>query len=202
MSGPKRSPGRPRAAEGLDTRAELLAVARALFSANGYAGTSVSEVGKGAGVSVPVIYQRFGSKAGLFVATGEDVYDVGLARLRASIDGLDDFDAALDAALREFVAISRTEPDMTGMVVMVLIEAERRRELAADLKPMLREFRSFCDAIAALAPESRAPGARGKRNLALALESMFSGLMVSSTLSKPADFRALVDAMRHLVVPS
>lgn len=200
MAGAKRAPGRPKSAEGLDTRAELIRVAQELFASYGYAGTSVSEVGKRAGVSAPVIYQRFGSKAGLFLAAGENVYDAGLTRLRASMAGAAEFDAALDAVLEEFAAIARQDPTMAGMVVTVLMEAERNGELADGLKPMLADFREFCAALVALAPAEVAPGAKGRRALALALESMFSGLMMSATLlSRPGDHRAMVDAMRRLV---
>ena len=117
--------GRPKADAGRDTRADLIRVARELFATRGYAGTSVADIGSRAGVSVPVLYQRFGNKAGLFVAVAEDVYDRGLAPLRERLAAADSFDAALDGALREFATTYRVDPLLGAMVVTVLVEAER-----------------------------------------------------------------------------
>lgn len=195
-----RSPGRPKASEGLDTRAELLKVARELFAAQGYAGTSVSEIAPRAGVSVPVLYQRFGNKAGLFVAVAEDVYELGISRLTAAIDGLDDFDEALTAALREFAGLYAMDPSFAAMVVNVLVEADRTTELSESLKPLLRQLRQFADQIAELAPFAATEGVE-RRDVSRALVAVFSGLMVSSMqMHRATDYERLVDAMRLLVV--
>jgi AcrR family transcriptional regulator len=57
-----RRPGSP------DTRATILAEARTLFAANGYAGTSVRAVATAAGVDAALVHHYFGSKDDLFVA--------------------------------------------------------------------------------------------------------------------------------------
>lgn len=195
-----RTPGRPKAEEGRDTRADLLRVARELFAAKGYAGTSVNEVGAGATVSVPVIYQRFGSKAGLFVAVAEDVYTRGLSRLRESIVGASTFDEAADAALRVFASLYQIDPTLGAMVVTVLVEAERHEELRQALQPTLRELRSFCDDVADLASESLAPNAERRRDLSRALVALFSGIMISSVLLHRApEYEAMVAAMRRML---
>lgn len=46
----------------------ILSAARSLFAAQGYAGTSTREVAARAGVHEPMLYRRYGSKAGLFRA--------------------------------------------------------------------------------------------------------------------------------------
>jgi AcrR family transcriptional regulator len=57
-----RRPGSP------DTRAAILAEARTLFAAQGYAGTSVRGVAAAAGVDAALVHHYFGSKDDLFVA--------------------------------------------------------------------------------------------------------------------------------------
>jgi AcrR family transcriptional regulator len=60
-----RRPGSP------DTRAAILAEARALFSAQGYAGTSVRAVAAAASVDAALVHHYFGTKDELFLAALE-----------------------------------------------------------------------------------------------------------------------------------
>ena len=60
-----RRPGSP------DTRAAILAEARTLFAAQGYAGTSVRAVAAAAGVDAALVHHYFGSKDDLFLAALE-----------------------------------------------------------------------------------------------------------------------------------
>ncbi len=53
------------------TRAELLDAAVELFEANGYAGTSVDAIADRAGYTSGAVYDHFGSKQGVLVATVE-----------------------------------------------------------------------------------------------------------------------------------
>lgn len=57
---------RGRRSGGVDTRAEILQVARGLFAAKGYDGTSVRGVARGAGVDPALVHHYFDGKAGLF----------------------------------------------------------------------------------------------------------------------------------------
>ena len=60
-----RRPGSP------DTRAAILAEARTLFAAQGYAGTSVRAVAAAAGVDAALVHHYFGTKDDLFLAALE-----------------------------------------------------------------------------------------------------------------------------------
>ncbi|MBO9578183.1 MAG: TetR family transcriptional regulator [Microbacteriaceae bacterium] len=64
----QRGRGRPRAEEGLDTRAELLRAAGEEFAERGYEGTSVRGVARRAGFDAALVHHYFGDKAGLFAA--------------------------------------------------------------------------------------------------------------------------------------
>jgi AcrR family transcriptional regulator len=174
--------GRPRADEGRDTRADIMRVARELFAARGYAGTSVADISARAEVTVPVIYQRFGNKAGLFVAVADDVYDEGLAMLRDALATAETFDEAVEAALGQMVKMYRIDRWVGAMVVTVLVEAERDDELGKALRPTLRRLREYCDEVAELAPPDLAADERGRRDLSRALVAMLSGVMISSVL--------------------
>jgi AcrR family transcriptional regulator len=60
---------------------QLLELAEALFAERGYAGTSMDELARRAGVTKPVVYELFGSKDGLF----EVCVDRSVARLASEI---------------------------------------------------------------------------------------------------------------------
>lgn len=83
--------GRRAAAE--QTRTRVLRAARELFTARGYAGTSVADIARAAGVSVDTLYASVGRKPQLLLA----VHDVELAG----------GDAPVDAEQRDYVKAIR-----------------------------------------------------------------------------------------------
>jgi AcrR family transcriptional regulator len=192
--------GRPRGDEGLDTRADLMRVGRELFAARGYAGTSVSDIGARADVTVPVIYQRFGSKAGLFVAVAEDVYGEGLTMLRDALATSETFDEAVEATLLTMTKMYRSDRWVGTMVVTVLLEAERDEELGRALRPTLRLLREYCDEVAKLAPPDLAADEGARRDLSRALVALFSGVMLSSVLLHRApEYERMVAAVARVL---
>ena len=175
-------------------------VGLSLFATKGYAGVAVSEIAEAAGVSTPVIYQRFGSKAGLFVAIAEDCYARGLARLQPMLVGIEEFDDAVDAVLRGFASLYRIDREMTAMVLTVLVEVNRDETLARELQSTLRTFRAFFDGVAALAPPEIAPDAQSRRDLSRALVALSSGLTSAAVLITNAnDYERMIDVMRNVV---
>ncbi|MEE6261254.1 TetR/AcrR family transcriptional regulator [Plantactinospora sonchi] len=54
-----------RTTQAQQTRAEIALAARRLFVSHGWAGTTVREVAREAGVSVPTVYAAYGNKSGL-----------------------------------------------------------------------------------------------------------------------------------------
>ena len=127
---------------------------------------TVGEIADAAEVTVPVIYQRFGSKAELFIAVAEDAYDRGLRHLKSAISGVSSFDAAIDTILDAVVSLNRLDRHTTAMVLIVLAEARRYAELSAELRPTLHGLGAFFDDIAKLAPPDLRTGSpRATRSL-------------------------------------
>jgi AcrR family transcriptional regulator len=69
---------------------QIVAVAIGEFAANGYAGASMVEIARLAGISKPLIYQYFGSKDGLYLACLHDVSGGLLERLQEAELDVDD----------------------------------------------------------------------------------------------------------------
>jgi AcrR family transcriptional regulator len=60
-----------RTAQALETRAEIARAARSLFVSQGWAATTVRDVAREAGVSVPTVYSVYGNKTGLTLALAD-----------------------------------------------------------------------------------------------------------------------------------
>ncbi len=68
-----RPPARTNAEWTADTRRRLIAAARKLFAARGYAAVGTEEIGERAGLTRGALHYQFGDKRGLFVAVLEQV---------------------------------------------------------------------------------------------------------------------------------
>jgi AcrR family transcriptional regulator len=91
-----RRPGSP------DTRAAILAVARAAFAAKGFAGTSVRGIASDAGVDAALVHHYFKTKDDLFLAALElpvDPRQVLLPALAGGVEG------AAERMLRVFLSV-------------------------------------------------------------------------------------------------
>lgn len=88
MSGPRRT----QAARSAATREALVAAARALFAARGYADVGTEEIVRAAGVTRGALYHHFADKAELFAAVFEAV-EMGVAeRIAAAVGGAGETD--------------------------------------------------------------------------------------------------------------
>jgi AcrR family transcriptional regulator len=102
---PLRSPRRSRLAAA-DRRASIVAAAGELFAELGYQRCRVSDVAARLGITEPVVFQNFGSKAGLYAAVLNDAADTMVAELHRL---LDDDGASVLAVLGEILAPGHLE---------------------------------------------------------------------------------------------
>jgi AcrR family transcriptional regulator len=105
-----RRPGAP------DTRAAILAAARELFAANGYAGTSVRAVAAAAGVDGALVHHYFGTKDDLFIASLELRVDPRMAVLPVIEGGVD---GAGERLMRLFVSVWDDEETRLPLLALV-----------------------------------------------------------------------------------
>ena len=107
----------------------VLAAARRVFLARGYVNATVDGIAEDAGFSKGVVYSQFESKADMFLALLEARITERLARnrqLEASLDGRD-----LAVAVPELaMALQRTEPEWTHLVLEFRVHAARVPELS------------------------------------------------------------------------
>ena len=107
-TGPRRRPGRPRAAPGRDVRGDLLAAARRLFLRYGYRAVSARQVALAAGTNPAMVQYYFGSKQGLYAAMLQDAVAPLLQRVEAMLMApsaeVPDLPALLEAYMRTVAA--------------------------------------------------------------------------------------------------
>lgn len=123
---PRNQAGRPTLAELGRRKATVMEVATQLFTAQGYAETSLVDIAKRAGVATRTLYQHFGDKEAIF-------REVVFARRAASL--LPPSTPAADATL--FEALQREASDLLDYVL-----AERSVDL---MRLMVAESRRFPD---------------------------------------------------------
>ena len=80
-----------------ERRAELLAAALPCFARRGYVGTGTRDLARAAGVTEPILYRHFPSKAGLFHAVLEQAADRLIVAVDAAVAGHESADARLQA---------------------------------------------------------------------------------------------------------
>jgi AcrR family transcriptional regulator len=107
----------------------VLAAARRVFLASGYASASLDAIAEEAGFSKGVVYSQFTSKADMFLALLEARIDERAEQneqLAAKLDGRE-----LAAAVPELaLSLRRTEPEWTQLVLEFRLHAARVPELS------------------------------------------------------------------------
>jgi AcrR family transcriptional regulator len=97
---------------------QLLELAEALFAERGYAGASMDELARRAGVTKPVVYELFGSKDGLFAACVDRSIERLAADISTAVRAQDDPEERLRAgglAFIRFAAANRVAWDLMSM---------------------------------------------------------------------------------------
>jgi AcrR family transcriptional regulator len=119
-------------------RARVLAAARQVFLARGYAGATVDAIAEAAGFSKGVVYSQFDSKADMFLdllAARISERAAENARLaeqdaREQHAGEQETAAVVQAAMRLMDSQERAEPEWTMLVLEFRVHAARVPELA------------------------------------------------------------------------
>ena len=135
MSPPATSPASQRASRGRrpgapDTRAEVLAAARASFAEKGFRGTTIRAVAASAGVDPALVHHYFGSKDDLFLAALQMPVDPRELLAPVVVQGPD---GAGERLLRVFLSVW-DDPDMQVQLLAVV-----RSVLSADGTTLLKD---------------------------------------------------------------
>ena len=191
--------GRPANASTDDTVAAVLASARRLFAAKGYAGTSNREIVAAAGLAHTAIYNHFGSKAKLFTAVFVDVQDLLVVELGRSVSAAPEGPALPRALFDATEALRAADPSYVEFLASMYIEVRRDPELQQIFAGGASTF-PIVDRLRELSASPGAPSDDGDEQLwfwiAFAL-----GLAQLSALADADTFTATLDAFRAQLTP-
>jgi AcrR family transcriptional regulator len=122
---PRGRHGLPREFIAHNQRERLLAALADCLDDRGYEGTTVSTVGKRAGVSKSDFYKQFESKDACFVAAYDDAVERIRGRALAACAEADDWASGVLAALSTLLDLLAAEPAQAGLVLVEGLRAGR-----------------------------------------------------------------------------
>jgi len=193
---------RPQRPAGNATRRRLLDGGRRIFAREGFAGAGTQEIVAAAAVAPTALYHHFGSKLGLFVAVGSEVYDIVIGHLTAAIASSESFNGRLDELIRASGELHRSDPTLAPMTVTVQLEVARNERIRAAMADTLASFWEFVTDIARTAPADLVEIV-GVRAVALAIVGLLQGMgSLGATLHDPNDLVATTVALRRLLLPN
>ena len=197
MSRPR---GRPARSSTDDTVAAVLAAARALFAAHGYAATSVRAIAEAAGLTHTAIYNHFGSKAQLFTAVFVDVQTLLIAELDRSRRAEPDGPLLPRVLIDALESLRAADPHYVEFLASMYVEVRRHPDLQDIFRdgppfPIVEVLRDLADAPGPVVGDDAAGGTLWFW-IAFAL-----GLAQVSALADDSTFASTIGALRRQPVP-
>jgi AcrR family transcriptional regulator len=142
MSDGKRT-GRPRDVDSAATRSRIIAVARRRFACDGYEPTTNRSIAEASGLSSSAIYHYFPSKAELYAAVFEEVFDRVFDEFEKAIVDHQTLVGQYAAVLDACAVLNREDPSLPAFVVGIAGDAQRHPELEELLHPLQRRNNVF-----------------------------------------------------------
>lgn len=183
-------------AKGVARREEILRVALAVFAREGYRGTSLREVAREVGVSLPGLMHYFESKEHLFAA---------ILRERDAADyeafAADDARDAVDG----LIAVMRHNRDVPGLVELYLTMAAAAGDPAHPARAFFEEHidgvrRSLVEVIEARQERGEVPPELDAEHLARVVVAIADGLQVQWSLDPTIDMASDLERAWELLV--
>lgn len=108
--------GRPVGADSEETRRRIITAAMKCVAEVGHTQATIREIARAAGMTSGSLYHYFPNKSELLQATGEEIEEIVLPRLRAAAAQHDDVNDRVDAVLDESTLLVRDYPYLTGFL--------------------------------------------------------------------------------------
>jgi AcrR family transcriptional regulator len=141
---PRGRHGLPREYVAQNQRERLLASLAECLEERGYDGTTVSMIGKRAGVSKSDFYKHFESKDACFIAAYDDAAERIRERTLTACAEAEDWAAGVFAALATMLELLAAEPAQAGLVLVEGLRAgrgvyDRYQQALQSFVPLLRD---------------------------------------------------------------
>ncbi|TQK28676.1 TetR/AcrR family transcriptional regulator [Arthrobacter sp. SLBN-53] len=197
----RRTRGRPRAANGAETRERIIFAARQVFSELGYDASTFQEIAERADLTRPAINHYFSNKRDLYQnvldTTHTGLIEAGIAAAAGQSTLLD----KLTALMSGMLAAHRETDSAAAFLVTSMLEAHRHPELKNDQYAPRDGIRTFlADAVSdAIANGELADETDGNALIAMLLVLMFGMGFYAGFVGTDDEVAAVIDRLRRLL---
>ena len=184
------------------TRVSLIATARDMFLADGYAATSLDRVALEAGFSKGAVYSNFAGKEELCMAVLDSIHQEQIEGVLAAFAKDTDLDGRIDAFV-EWAREDLGRPRWTALEVEFAGIARQSPYVAAELAKRNREITdALTELIAGVITQEKLDSTLTPRQAATALLSLGIGLGAMRSLDSSIDVDIFGSIIRALLAPS
>jgi len=192
--------GRPVGADGEQTRRRIITAAMRCVAEVGYSQATTREIARAADMTSGSLYHYFANKSELFSATGEEIEEIVLPRLRAAIAQTDDVVDQLDAVLDESKRLILDYP-----YLMAFLRATRAQSTAQVRHggPKYPGSKALHDVVTAIVEDARAQGRLSpETDVGAAVEALCAltrGLSEQAANLPPEAYDAMLSSAKKLI---
>jgi AcrR family transcriptional regulator len=172
---------------------QLLELAEALFAERGYAGASMDELARRAGVTKPVVYELFGSKDRLFGVCVDRSVERLATEIAAAVHAEDEPEARLRAGGLAFIRFAASNRVTFDLMSMGGSFEEKARAIRSSQAELVREL------MAEMAAEGTDP--RELEVAAHAVNAAYEGVAHWMWAHPEVDIERIADWIAELLIP-
>ncbi|MEB3980712.1 helix-turn-helix domain containing protein [Mycobacterium sp. 663a-19] len=192
--------GRPVGADAEQTRRRIITAAMRCVAQAGYSQATIREIARAAGMTSGSLYHYFPNKSELLKATGEQIEDVVLPRLRAAAARCDGAVDRLDAVLDESQRLIRDYPDLAAFLRAMRAQSDAQSRRGG---PKYPGSKALHDVVTEIVEDARVRGelAPGLRTAATveAICALARGLSERAGTVAPKTHGAAMNAAKKLI---
>jgi AcrR family transcriptional regulator len=192
--------GRPVGANGEQTRRRIITAAMRCVAEVGYSQATIREIARAADMTSGSLYHYFPNKSELLKATGEEIEEIVLPRLRAAAAQSDAVIDRLDAVLDESKRLIRDFPYLTAFLRAIRAQSNTKSRRGSPKYPGSKALR---DVVTEIVEEARAQGVlapeTGTEATVEAVCALMRGLSEQAASLSPEAYDATLGSAKKLI---
>ena len=192
--------GRPVGADGEQTRRRIITAAMRCVAEVGYSQTTIREIARAADMTSGSLYHYFSNKSELLRATGQEIENIVLPRLRGAVASSDNVADQLDAVLDESKRLMRDFPHLAAFLRAVRSGGITQSRLSAPQYPGSKALRDVVTDIVENAHSQGALSPATDTTAAIdAICALTRGLTEPAALDTPEVYDATLSVAKRMI---
>jgi AcrR family transcriptional regulator len=192
--------GRPVGANGEQTRRRIITAAMRCVAEAGYSHATIREIARAADMTSGSLYHYFPNKSELLTATGAQIEEIILPRLRAAAAQCDDVIDRLDAVLDESHRLIRDYPYLTAFLRALRAGSTARLRRDGPKYPGSEALHDVvADIVAAARRQGRLSPDLDERSVVEAICALTRGLSEQADSLRPDTYQATLSSAKKLI---